>query len=58
MDIQVYAQDQGISLSPPYNTAAGELLKQSVINNVSAATKNSQVVQNIRESSVGHRDDL
>jgi ABC-2 type transport system permease protein len=45
MDIQVYAQDQGISLSPPYNTAASQLLKQSVINNVSAATKNSQVVQ-------------
>ena len=45
MDIQVYAEDQGISLSPPYNTAAGELLKQSAINNVSAATNNSQIVQ-------------
>lgn len=45
MDIQVYAQDQGINLSPPYNAAASQLLKQSVINNVSAATKNSEAVQ-------------
>lgn len=43
--IQVYAQDQGISFSPPYNTAAGDLLRQSVINDVSVATKNSEVIQ-------------
>jgi ABC-2 type transport system permease protein len=52
MDIQVYAQDQGISFSPPYNAAAGQLLQQSVIKNVSAATNNSQVVQ-ILESPPG-----
>ena len=45
MNIQVYAQDQGISFTPPYNTAATQLLTQSAINDVSAAVKNSQVVQ-------------
>src|ERR1700722_7670103 len=50
MGIQVYAQDKGISFSPPYNTAASQLLEQSVISNVSAATKNGQAAQ-ILESS-------
>ena len=45
MNIQVYAQDQGISFTPPYNTAATQLLTQSAIADVSAAVKNSQVVQ-------------
>jgi ABC-2 type transport system permease protein len=45
MDIEVYAQDTGISLSPPYNTAASQLLQKSVINDVSAATHNTEVVQ-------------
>lgn len=50
MDIQVYAQDQGISFSPPYNAAATELLHQSAINDVSAATNNGQVVQVLENS--------
>jgi ABC-2 type transport system permease protein len=45
MGIQVYAQDQGISFSPPYNAAASALLQQSVINNVTAVTKNGQAAQ-------------
>ncbi len=45
MGIQVYAQDKGISFSPPYNTAASQLLQQSVINSVGAITKNSQAAQ-------------
>jgi ABC-2 type transport system permease protein len=45
MNIEVYAQDKGISLSPPYNTAAIQLLRQSVINEVNATTKNNQPVQ-------------
>ncbi len=45
MDIEVYAKDTGISFSPPYNAAASQLLQQSVINDVSAATKNNQAVQ-------------
>ena len=58
MDVEVYAQDTGISLSPPYNAAASQLLKQSVINDVSAATKNTQVVQLLEKPSRGHRNDL
>jgi ABC-2 type transport system permease protein len=50
MDIEVYAKDTGISLSPPYNAAASELLHQSAINDVSAATKDSQVVQILEKS--------
>jgi ABC-2 type transport system permease protein len=44
-NIQVYAQDQGISFTPPYNAAAAQLLTQGAISDVSAAIKNSQVVQ-------------
>lgn len=43
--IEVYAQDVGISFSPPYNAAATELLHQSAINEISTATNNSQVVK-------------
>ncbi|HEY5220608.1 MAG TPA: ABC transporter permease [Candidatus Paceibacterota bacterium] len=50
MDIQVYAQDAGISFSPPYNAAATQLLQQSVINNVSAATKDSPAFQMLQNS--------
>lgn len=50
MNIEVYAQDTGISFSPPYNAAATELLQQSVISEVSAATKNSEVVQILEKS--------
>jgi ABC-2 type transport system permease protein len=50
MKIEVYAQDEGISLAPPYNAAASQLLHQSVIDDVSKATKNSQVVQILERS--------
>lgn len=49
-NIQVYAQDKGISLTPPYNTAAAQLLTQSVISNVSAAIKNNQAVKILGKS--------
>jgi len=49
-NIEVYAQDQGISFTPPYNTAAAQLLTQSAISDVSAETKNSQVVQILQKS--------
>ncbi len=42
--IQVYAQDQGISFSPPYNTVAIQLLKQSVVDIVGTVTHNNQAV--------------
>ncbi|HEX4104510.1 MAG TPA: ABC transporter permease [Candidatus Paceibacterota bacterium] len=45
MAIEVYAKDTGISFSPPYNAAAVQLLHQSAINEVSAATQNSEIVQ-------------
>ena len=45
MDVEVYAQDKGITFSPPYNAAAAQLLHQSAINDVGAAAKNSKVVQ-------------
>jgi len=48
--IQVYAEDQGISFTPPYNAAATQLLTQSAITDVSAAIKNSQVVQILQKS--------
>ncbi len=50
MGIQVFAQDQGISFSPPYNAAASQLLQQSVINDVSAVTKNNQTAQILENS--------
>ncbi|MDR3642534.1 MAG: ABC transporter permease [Candidatus Doudnabacteria bacterium] len=43
--IEVYAQDQGISLTQPYNEAAQQLLKQSVTEAVSSSTGNSTAVQ-------------
>ncbi len=48
--IQVYAQDQGISISSPYNDAAISLLQQSVAKDVSSATGNSQAVQILEKS--------
>jgi ABC-2 type transport system permease protein len=50
MGIEVYAQDTGISFSPPYNAAATALLRQSVINEVSTATNNNQVVKILENS--------
>jgi ABC-2 type transport system permease protein len=50
MNIEVYAQDTGISFSPPYNGVATELLQQSVIGAVSAATKNSEDVKILEQS--------
>ena len=49
-NIEVYAQDQGISFTPPYNTAAAQLLTQSAIGSVSAAIKNTQVVRILQKS--------
>lgn len=42
--IQVYAQDQGITFTPPYNALASQLLNQSAVSKVSAATHNSEAV--------------
>jgi ABC-2 type transport system permease protein len=44
-NIQVYAEDTGISFTPPYNTTAAQLLTQSAITDVSASIKNSQVIK-------------
>ena len=49
-NIQVYAQDQGISFTPPYNTTAAQLLTQSAISDVSASIKNSQVIKILERS--------
>lgn len=48
--IQVYAQDQGISVAQPYNAAATNLLKQGVAKAVSGARENSQAVQILEKS--------
>jgi len=48
--IQVYAQDQGLSIFQPYNDAATNLLKQGVAKAVSQATGNSQAVQIFEKS--------
>ena len=48
--IQVYAQDQGISLTQPYNDAATNLLKQGVAKSVNATTGNSEAVQILEKS--------
>ncbi len=48
--VQVYAQDQGISISQPYNDAATNLLKQSIAKTVSGATGNSKAVQILEKS--------
>ena len=48
--IQVYAQDQGISFTPPYNALATQLLSQSAVSKVSAATHNSQAVKILQVS--------
>ena len=49
-NIQVYAQDQGISFTPPYNTTAAQLLTQSAISDVSASIKNNQVIKILEKS--------
>jgi len=48
--IQVYAQDQGITFTPPYNALASELLSQSAVAKISAATHNSQALQIIENA--------
>jgi ABC-2 type transport system permease protein len=48
--IQVYAQDQGITFTPPYNTLATQLLSQSAIATVSLSSHDSQVVQILLKS--------
>ncbi len=42
--IDIYAQDQGISNTPPYGTAATALLRQDVISRVSSLANNNQIV--------------
>jgi len=48
--IQVYAKDQGLSITQPYNDAATNLLKQGVSKAVSSATGNSEAVQILEKS--------
>lgn len=43
--IDIYAQDKGISNTPPYGTAAIQLLKSDVITEISLLAKNNQIVQ-------------
>jgi ABC-2 type transport system permease protein len=43
--IQVYAQDQGITFTPPYNALASQLLSQSVVATVSSANHDSEAFQ-------------
>ncbi len=43
--IEVYAQDQGITFTPPYNVAATDLLKQNAIATVDKSVNNSQLVK-------------
>lgn len=47
--IEIYTQDQGLSLSSSYSTAAIQLLKQDVIARVSLLARNSQIVQIIQK---------
>ncbi|MGH7234066.1 MAG: hypothetical protein ACREF7_01300 [Candidatus Saccharimonadales bacterium] len=48
--IEVYAQDQGVTFTPPYNTLASSLLSSSAIAVVRAATHNSQALQILQKS--------
>jgi len=43
--IEIYSQDKGISLTPPYNAASIALLKQNVVSEANLLTHNSQIVQ-------------
>lgn len=47
--IEIYAQDQGVSFSSSYGTAATQILKQDVIAKVSLLAKNSQIIQLIQK---------
>ncbi len=42
--IQVYAQDQGITFSPPYNDAASAILNQFALTRINALTHDNQIV--------------
>ena len=48
--IQVYAQDQGITFTPPYNALASQLLNQSAVATVSSATRDSEAFQVLQNS--------
>lgn len=48
--IQVYAQDQGITFTPPYNALASQLLSRSAVAKVSSVTHNSVAVQILQEN--------
>ena len=48
--IQVYAQDQGITFTPPYNALASQLLSQSAVAKIRAAIHNSEAVKILQTS--------
>jgi ABC-2 type transport system permease protein len=48
--IQVYAQYQGITFTPPYNALASQLLSQSAVTTVSSATHDSEAFQVLQKS--------
>jgi len=48
--IQVYAQYQGITFTPPYNALASQLLSQSALTTVSSATHDSEAFQVLQKS--------
>jgi ABC-2 type transport system permease protein len=48
--IQVYAQDQGITFTPPYNALASQLLSQNAVATVSTATHDSEAFRVLQKS--------
>lgn len=50
LGIQVYAQDQGITFTPPYNALASQLLTQSVVATVRLATHDSEAFRILQRS--------
>ena len=48
--IQVYAQDQGITFTPPYNALASQLLSQNAVATVISATHDSEAVQILQKN--------
>lgn len=48
--IQVYAQDQGITFTPPYNALAQQLLTQSAVNKVSSVINNDEAIRILQNS--------
>lgn len=48
--IQVYAQDQGVTFTPPYNALASQLLNQGAVTTVRSAIHNSVALQILQSS--------